>query len=57
MSAVPTADELRALAALQGVAPTAEDLEAVRGFLAVLLPAFEELERLLPADTVPAGLS
>jgi hypothetical protein len=44
---------LRALAEHQGVEPTDEDLEAVVGFLATILPALEELEGLLPADVVP----
>jgi hypothetical protein len=56
MAATPSLGELRRLAEAQGVAPTDEDLEAVRAFLAVLLPAFEELERIVPADTVPAAL-
>ena len=56
MAATPSLAELRRLAEAQGVAPTDEDLEAVRGFLEVLLPAFEELEGLVPADTAPAGL-
>ena len=56
MAATPSLGELRRLAEAQGVAPTDEDLEAVRAFLAGLLPAFEELERLVPPATVPAGL-
>ena len=48
-----TPAELRRLAEAQGVTPTDEDLEAVRAFLAVLLPAFEELQRLAPPR--PAG--
>jgi hypothetical protein len=44
----PSPAELRRIAEAQGVTPTDEDLEAVRAFLAVLLPAFEELERLVP---------
>ena len=44
---------LRALADRQGVEPTDEDLEAVLGFLAGILPALEELEKLLPADAAP----
>ena len=36
--------------------PSDEDLAAVRGFLEVLLPAFRELEALVPPETVPAGL-
>lgn len=56
MATTPSLAELRSLAEAQGVAPTDEDLEAVRGFLEVLLPAFEELERVVPSGTVPAGL-
>jgi hypothetical protein len=48
--------ELRAAAARVGVDPTDEDLERVLGFLDVLWPAFQELEQLVPAETVPAGL-
>jgi hypothetical protein len=48
MAVPPTPAELRRVAATNGVSPTDEDLEAVRAFLAVLLPAFEELERLVP---------
>lgn len=48
MAATPSPAELRRIAEMRGVTPTDEDLEAVRAFLAILLPAFEELERLLP---------
>jgi hypothetical protein len=46
---------LRALCQRQGVAPEDEDLEAVQGFLRAILPALEDLERLIPDDaaTVP----
>jgi hypothetical protein len=44
---------LRALAERQGVEPTDEDLEAVVEFLARIVPALEELERLLPSDATP----
>jgi hypothetical protein len=46
---------LRSLCERQGVTPTDEDLEAVAGFLRAILPALEELERLIPGDiaTVP----
>ena len=43
-----TPAELRRIAETQRVSPTDEDLEAVLAFLAVLGPAFEELERLAP---------
>ena len=56
MASVPSIGELRARAAEQGVYPTDEDLERVRGFLSVLLPALVELERLVHGETVPAGL-
>ncbi|HEX2046053.1 MAG TPA: hypothetical protein VHF23_10535 [Gaiellaceae bacterium] len=46
--------ELRSLAEAQGVAPSDDDLETVRGMLAAL--RFEEIERLVAPDTVPAGL-
>ncbi len=52
----PSIEYLRAAAALQGVHPSDEDLEAVQGFLSVLLPAFSELETMTPAGTVPAGM-
>ncbi len=46
--------ELRSLAEAQGVAPSDDDFEAVRAMLAAL--PFEEIERLVPPATVPAGL-
>ena len=52
----PTVEELRAIAAREGVHPTDADLEAVRGFLRVLLPQFRALEAIVPADTVPAAM-
>lgn len=56
MKAAWSLEELRATAARLGVDAGDEDLERVRAFLDVLGPAFEELERLVPAGTVPAGL-
>ena len=57
MSAEPPSIEvMRAVAAQQGVHPSDADLEAVRGFLSVLLPALAELERKVSPETVPAGL-
>jgi hypothetical protein len=53
---VPSIEELRARAAEQGIHPTDQDLMRVRGFLEVLLPALLELERLVPGETVPAGM-
>lgn len=55
MAATPSLGELRRLAEARGVAPSDEDLEAVSAFLAVLLPAFAELEQLVPPGTPPAA--
>ncbi len=52
----PSIEYLRAAAALQGVEPSDEDLDAVQGFLGVLLPAFDVLEDVTPAETVPAAM-
>ena len=41
---LPSLEELRALARVQGVEPTDADLEGVLGFLATVLPALRELE-------------
>ena len=46
-------DELRRLAARHGVSPDEADLEAVRGFLAAILPQLAELERRIPPETEP----
>ena len=46
-------DLLRALCERQGVTPEDEDLKAVQGFLRAILPALEELERLVPDDVAP----
>jgi hypothetical protein len=46
-------ERLREAAAAQGVHPTEEDLEGVRGFLDLILPALEEIEDRLPPDSVP----
>jgi len=43
-------ETLRDLTEAQGVSPTDADLEAVRGFLDLLLPALVEVERLLPPE-------
>ena len=45
-----TVEELRAQAQAQGIEPDDAELEGVRDFLAVFLPAVEELTELLPAD-------
>jgi hypothetical protein len=44
-------DFLRELAERQGVRPSEDDLEAVLGFLAAILPELEEIERLVPEET------
>ena len=53
---LPTLDELRALALLQGVEPSDADLEAVLGFLRTVLPSLRELEQATGRDVPPAGL-
>jgi hypothetical protein len=45
---------LRALCQRQGVTPEDEDLRAVQGFLRAILPALENLERLIPDDAPTA---
>jgi hypothetical protein len=47
----PSIDFLREVAAQQGVSPTDDDLEGVLGFLEVVLPQLEELERRIPPET------
>jgi hypothetical protein len=47
-------DLLRALCARQGVTPEDADLEAVQGFLRLILPALERLELRIPDETTPA---
>ena len=49
----PSSDLLRELAALQGVAPSDEDLEAVAAFLRVLLPELRGIEALVPPEAEP----
>ena len=49
----PTFEHLRAQAASLGVDPTDDDLEAVLGFLAAILPALVEIERGLPLEAAP----
>jgi hypothetical protein len=51
----PGSDEIRAAAAREGLAPPAADIEVVRDFLAVFLPAVEGLAALLPPGGVGAG--
>jgi len=45
-----TIDELRAQVRLRGIDASDEDLEGVRDFLSMFLPAVEELAQLLPPD-------
>ena len=45
-----TIEELRAQAKLRGIDAEDADLEGVREFLAVFLPAVDELAELLPPD-------
>ena len=52
-SPVPDVEQLRALAAAQGVFPQEDDLEGVLGFLTLVLPALRELEERIPAETTP----
>jgi hypothetical protein len=51
LSQPPSIDFLRAAAARQGVAVEDEDLNAVLGFLDVVLPRLEEIERRIPPGT------
>ena len=44
-------EHLREAAADQGVHPTDEDLEGVRAFLDLILPALAEIEERLPPET------
>lgn len=52
----PSIDELRERAVREGVTPTDDDLQRVQGFVAAFVGPLAELERAIPADTVPAGL-
>ncbi|HET9286158.1 MAG TPA: hypothetical protein VFO26_01255 [Gaiella sp.] len=54
-SPVPEPEVLRALARMQGVEPSDEDLEAVAGFLASILPELPAIEVRLARSDVPAG--
>ncbi|HEY6076866.1 MAG TPA: hypothetical protein VIV36_08495, partial [Gaiella sp.] len=53
---LPTLDELRALARVQGVEPSDADLEAVLGFLGTVLPTLRALEDRTGRDIPPAGM-
>jgi hypothetical protein len=44
---------LRALCERQGVMPEDADLKAVQGFLRLILPALEGLERRIPDEITP----
>lgn len=50
-AAEPSIDFLRAIAAQQGVSVDDEDLQAVLGFLGVVLPRLSEIEQRLPPGT------
>lgn len=52
-SPAPDVEQLRALAAAQGVFPGDDDLEGVLGFLTRILPALRELEERLPEEAAP----
>ena len=54
MAADRSLAELRSLAEAQGVAPSDEDLEVVRGMLAAL--RVEEIEALVRPEIFPAAL-
>ena len=49
----PSIELLRSLAAQQNVHPDDPDLEAVLGFLRVILPALADIEERLPSDVAP----
>ena len=53
---LPSVEELRALARVQGVEPTDADLEGVLGFLRTVLPALRELEQGTGREIPPAGM-
>lgn len=53
---LPSLEQLRALARVQGVDPTDADLEGVLGFLRTVLPSLRELEEATGRDIPPAGM-
>ena len=53
---LPSLEQLRALARVQGVDPTDADLEGVLGFLRTVLPSLRELEEAMGRDIPPAGM-
>lgn len=55
-SPLPSLEELRALARVQGVEPTDADLEGVLGFLATVLPSLRELDEATSRAIPPAGM-
>ncbi|HUG66058.1 MAG TPA: hypothetical protein VMK83_12650 [Gaiellaceae bacterium] len=55
-SRVSSVEALREAARAQGVEPTDADLEAVRGFLATILPTLAEIEDGFGPDTAPVAL-
>jgi hypothetical protein len=46
-------ESLREAAAVQGVYPTDADLEGVRDFLDLIMPALAEIEQRLPPEAAP----
>ena len=52
-SPAPDVEQLRALAAAQGVHPTDEDLEGVLGFLTRILPVLRGLDERVPEEATP----
>jgi hypothetical protein len=54
-SAAPSREQLREQAALVGVTPTEDDLQAVLGFLEVILPALAEVEDIVAREGAPGG--
>jgi hypothetical protein len=46
-------ETLREQAALQGISPTDDDLEAAQAFLEVILPLLPDLERRIPPELAP----
>jgi hypothetical protein len=49
----PSIELLRSLAAQQNIHPEDADLEAVLGFLRLILPALADIDERLPADFAP----